>query len=665
MRYNQDSVEESAVYTGFGPPDGFIDMGGHHADSGDFSFIWRGIPLTVHDGWTDIPGADGVYNKMPWRHNLVLRSGVGGTPVVSERPAVQSLQDSIRTTGDFYPDGIAKFITTPDVDYVSGSVRIPDFASPGDRHYRHILYIKPDALIIHDQYDGAQPVEWNMWMPFETVVNEGNTLHIAAGEDINLDVTIPGSGNLDFTDESAPGGITWDWPLIMRAEVGSGTVSLSFIDFISGVQANPQVPATLLSGMLNVNSVFQGRVALIGGDDRAKALMNRLGISFDIMNAGDIREARFTDYRAIIICGGLPTGMRSEMLSYREKFRQYTFDGGHLVFTGLAPARTGDIFVQGDGFVEETLELSGCPMVLPHGERVADRLFVPAPHADWSTELTPARLNEFFVGDGVDAQADTLRRDITIAQTFPAVWSDRWKVLLSIRRTIPVIASNDGALGIPSRIRVKRSGAHGTTALLLARHTGSSYRFDVTRAEEGLVELSETNGNWRVYTGGTDWTDAPLALQRTTSRGVERVLATDCTFCSVGTESFRSSTPFTINYNPLTGSGTLWSSERTTISTSRIEFKVHAGSIRFNDLYGDVWTSRINFLTTVRALDESGAPVPGAQVFVNGTLSGKTGPDGTLPVRWIDKQPDIVISYGGREIPLTGVPDIMDVHVTR
>ncbi len=127
FRYNFGMSIESWFYSDFGDEKHFPDRNGlFHADSGDFSFIWNGNPLVLHNSFYSDDTAKRLAGSAAWRHSLVLDPGSGDKPVRSQAfskiPAPVRQENGLGP-GDFYANGIRQFISFGPVDYVSGDVR--------------------------------------------------------------------------------------------------------------------------------------------------------------------------------------------------------------------------------------------------------------------------------------------------------------------------------------------------------------------------------------------------------------------------------------------------------------------------------------------------------------------------------------------------------------
>jgi len=244
------------------------------------------------------------------------------------------------------------------------------------------------------------------------------------------------------------------------------------------------------------------------------------------------------------------------------------------------------------------------------------------------------------------AEVDSVEVSRERQVTLPAGWSDSWNVLATVRETFPLRSYSSDELGEPTRIRVRQAGDRDFFVLFSPRLAGESPPIEITDHGAGYVSFEDRFARWEVQAGENAWTDARLSVKIETIDGVKGVYAFDCTRVEVGTETFSSPTLFSLYYSPLEGAGIIMSTRSTEVSTSRVDFKMHAGEIGFYDFHGDVWFERTAFLSTLSVIDGYGEPVEGARIDINDRFAGLTGKDGTFPVRWSGTTPEVSVSYG-------------------
>ena len=102
----------------------------------------------------------------------------------------------------------------------------------------------------------------------------------------------------------------------------------------------------------------------------------------------------------------------------------------------------------------------------------------------------------------------------------------------------------------------------------------------------------------------------------------------------------------------------------TMLSTSRVDFKIHAGEINFYDFRGDVWTERTCYCTRIAAVDDAGIPAAGVRMFVDGRFVGATDDAGTIVLRWLKEQPEVTARFREFESRYTLVPGEMTITIT-
>jgi len=343
LRNNFGSYEESAVFAGFGETTGMADREAmKHSDSGNFSFVWNGIPLVAHDGFNGRGFSESFMNAEAWRHNLVMRKDSDKTPVIasawnSRMSIDENIPDGRIMPADFYPGGISQFLTTVMVDYVSGKVSLKQHDMPAVSHTRHFLYIKPDALLIWDQAESQTPLEWNLWMPVESSGAVGGKLHLITAQDVDLEVIFAGEDSLDYLVEQPVRNITWDWPLVMRVESGRGSVTVSSLDLLaSWPGADSTYGHEILHNILSNN----GRPVQIGyiGAGENLITLEKMGISYDDLANRDLTAVNLQDYSTLIIGPGASSAIWRAVNDYGYEIDRYVKEGGSVVW--ICPSRS-------------------------------------------------------------------------------------------------------------------------------------------------------------------------------------------------------------------------------------------------------------------------------------------------------------------------------------
>ncbi|MCD6308434.1 MAG: hypothetical protein J7M24_05505, partial [Candidatus Latescibacteria bacterium] len=309
MRNNAGTVDESVVYVNYGPARGTPDRNGHiHSDAGDFSFSRQGMPLVVHDGWGTDPCTNDILNRAPWRHSVVLQEGAGDTPILPvglyrDTPVSQHITGNGVAPCDFYSDGISQFFSEDSVDYTVGPARMADRSLPAKSHFRHVLFLKPDALLIWDQIEAPYPLEWNLWFPGENAWAEGNVLHLNTRQNVDLQVYFPGDTSLDIATEKYPSRVTWDWPLVLRAGYGAGSVISLSLDLFNEARTDSagmreSICRNLLSGVEN-----RGPAALLTNNILIVETVAGLGVPYEMLSYDGAENIDLSRFGAIVVGG--------------------------------------------------------------------------------------------------------------------------------------------------------------------------------------------------------------------------------------------------------------------------------------------------------------------------------------------------------------------------
>ncbi|MCE5249528.1 hypothetical protein LLG96_04830 [bacterium] len=673
LRYDYGSPDESMVIVNFGSADGVPGRElANHSGDGSLSFIWKGIPLIVHDGSSGSSEcAEHGMNDAAWRHNIVTRRGLGDTPVLQDtanfpEPALETTFSGTKIPADFYPEGINQFMTTDMADYVSGKVRLPRSDIPPDSYYRHILFLKPDALLVWDQIESSYPLEWNLRMPVETVGAEDNVLHLLTGYDVDLEAHFPGEGSLDYTAVKPEESTTWDWPLLMRAELGTGTITVSFIDLIADALARgPSCGTDLLRNILS-----QGRepllTGMIGESREAVDMLSRLKIPCEILTYKDLSETNLSVYNSLVIGAQTSAGIERALAENSAKIASYVREGGSVLWLTPTPLNWQGQYSGKTSFVPATLVPGTCPVSLSKNDinpasdlKIAEDMVWKKPkelslktYAEWITKS---------IGDSAGT-ADSGGFSKSRSVYPPAAWSESWKVLASVKTSIPGKTYSNTPQAEWTRIRVRHPASRDFFTLFLP-HQLQFYPLEIKSRNPGNIVFTDHTTTWEVQAGKTSWTDANLSVRISTVDGIKAIYAFDCTFADAGDTKFTAQAPMSLYFSPLEGAGKILSPDDNSISTQRVSFKIRAGEVNFYDFKGDVWTGRISFVTRISALDSRNVPVEGVRVYVDGRFSGATGKEGVVPVRWVKKAPVVTVRFGGYEAPVDIVPGTSVVRI--
>jgi len=654
LRDNFATAKESTVFVSFGDAYGVYDRERHdQSDHGDYSFVWSGIPILVHDGFNNYDCSENLMNRAAWRHNLVLYEGAGDLPVIPEsvyrnQPVKPDITGNRITPADFYSDGISQFISTELVDYVSGPVRLAKSDMPASSHYRHFLFLKPDAMLIWDQIESQFPIEWNLWMPVENARAEGSVLKLYSSNDVELNVLFAGDNAVDFEIEKPADEKKWDWPFIMRSKFGSGAMTLLSIDLGSHSFADSSTFA------LNVlqNIIFQygepELIGLIGGNNESKEILNHFRLNFEYLEPENLGNIDLSKYSLLFINDINSGSYKRHLNNYIWKINKYINDGGKAVWMCLSPLKHGAHNISGPGFFPVTIAPDGCSIEL------SDEIDSPGDiiineDAVWlkPNPITPDSWIEWISKTSIESEGNDLERKLSVYT--PAVWSDFWEVLASVRKSFPLKAYSHNFFGEPSRIRVKHPESKDFFTLLLPRKKGEPYSFDITGHGRGFVSFADPVTTWEIKAGKTSWTDANLSVRISKEDGSEILYAFDCTYITLESEKINAESPMSIYYSPRDDSGIILTGTKNIVTYSKGAMKLHAGEINFSGLKGELSLERQAFLTDLSVADHNGVPVEWATVYVDGRFIGSTNKEGKIPIRWKGYQPETAVKFRGAE----------------
>jgi len=642
--------DESYVFTCFGGVSTPTERNGYnHPDSGEFSFVWRGIPLVFHEGFGGDECAGYFADRSAWRHDLTLYNGAGDSPVVPERLLYQSTVRKDVTGGgsrpqDFYPDGICQFLSTSGIDYVSGEIRLPGIAAPPTSYHRHILFLKPDALLVWDQMESPFPLEWNLWIPCNNVWAEGNVLHLPTRQNVDLQVYFAGDTSLDYAVEPFPGEVSWDWPIVMRTEFGDGEITVVCPDLLHTARPDSsEFPANILENLM-AHGGGTPKAAVLSRDDILGGLLERKGIPWEPVRYETMSTIDLSRYTHIVIDSRLSALHERILMDFGWKINEFIRQGGAVVLFGDPHTPWLSDFRSNPDDIPFSLTLGDCPLPVRSDEF---RLKLH-PDAIWNepNPVTREGWHRWLFGNspGSGETAETVLTSIV-----PTAWSDSWKVLASIPHTFPlkVRGTEDGTA--PRRIRVRHPASKDFFTLFLPRKMGDpTYLFDVKRTNTGYVSFADPVRTWEIKAGETTWTDANLSVL-VDSLGMKKMYAFDCTYFRVGMEIIEAQSPISIYYSEIDDGGLLMTTDNNVISSSKYEIKPYAGVIRFRNLFGDISLERLTYITTVEVVDENGAPLKAARLYNEGRFMGFTDDRGLFPMRWMGKPPTIRVYHRGKE----------------
>lgn len=663
---------ESDIIVSFGDGYGMPDRSRRdHADHGDFSLIWQGMPLIVHESGVQDDCSERLMNASAWRHSVVVPYQSGNSRAVREKafqnemspvPAAGDTSKIKRIPADMYTDGIRQYLSTPMVDYVAGDVRLAGQDMPSDSHYRHFLFLKPDALLVWDQVKSPKQLEWGLWMPAERMHQDGNVLQLFKNDGYELHVLFAGENELDASMENAPEEIAADWPLIMSARYGRGSVVLVTADLFGAGElptARVTIDTTgidetermLMENLLHLygSPGFTGLLA--GADSPIEDLLSGMDLSHERMFPGDFAVIGPARYGTVVVDDSLSAADTAVLNDHTQGIWRYVRDGGKLIWCVRSSRTLRPSTPAGRGTLPVTLDPAGCVLDLFRDTDPSNGLVMNPDDSLWTNLNTISRESFAAVVSGGS--------DSTCTAVLPAAWSDQWNVHASIHAGIPVQAYASEAFGVPRRISVKKQAASDFFTLLLPRKTDSPYRFNVSRSGPGFVVFADPASTWEVSTGQTAWTDANLSVRITRNGTAEEFYAFDCNFVDLGVDKLFSDKPMTVHYSVRDDKGSISAAESALLSFHMGDIRIHAGEVDFRGLKTDIELDRSAFVSTVAVLDQNGAPVPWVTIETDGRFAGKTGPGGRLPLRWYGRQPEVTVTHRGAKFTQLLVPGTM------
>ncbi|MBN1293184.1 MAG: hypothetical protein JXB48_15205 [Candidatus Latescibacteria bacterium] len=420
LRNNFGTTDESVLFAGFGGPSGIVDRErNHHSDIGDFSFVWRGIPLIVHDGFSGNGCSENFMNSKAWRHNIVVGNGLGKSPVIADRTNIVSqLADSTtKITADFYPDGICQFLTTDQMDYVSGKVCPVRGDTSVEPYYRHFLYIKPDALVIWDQLTSAAQPEWNLWMPVERVRTQKDKLRLMTKYGVDLEVLLSGAGTIDYNADKPIRQLPGDWPILMKAESGMGSVTISSLDLLSATFSdNSECGLNIIRNFIALGN-GSPRIGFIGVKDECEVLKH-LDVSYDCLSNRDLYEVDLSGYSVLIIGAGTSADIWRAVNNFDSKIDAYVQHGGSVLWLCPALSNWGDGVSNHPAFIPYELTPGSCPVYIDSIEidtwnslKLAESPLWSGPH-EISSEMIVDWITSSLIDTTLTAVTDSLNANL-------------------------------------------------------------------------------------------------------------------------------------------------------------------------------------------------------------------------------------------------------------
>ena len=398
-------------------------------------------------------------------------------------------------------------------------------------------------------------------------------------------------------------------------------------------------------------------------------MLDRLGISYDYLTHRDLREVNLSDYSTIMIGPGPSAAIWRMIKEHGHEIDSYVKEGGSVFW--MCPTLSDWLGgnTEGPVFVPASMVPASCPVNLDSPDidtwnslKLHDDTLWREPH-----DITSQNLIDCIITSLIDTTGTGGSQNNSTYHTVyvPALWSDSWKVLASVRKTFFLESYSSESLGEPSRIHVQQPSSGNFFTLLLPRRIGRPFQFEVTDHGPGYTSFTDHTTTWEIKAIETSWTDANLSVIISTRDGIKGVYAFDCTYMNVGDERFRSEAPMSIYYSPPEGAGVIMSSSNNVISSSRVDFtSFWAGEVNIYDFHGDVWTDRVAFTTRLTTVDDSGETVSGVRIYSGNRFIGSTAKDGTLPVRWAGNPPVVTLKYKNEELHIPVIPGEMDIDIS-
>ncbi|MBA7570351.1 hypothetical protein ES708_12100 [subsurface metagenome] len=525
-------------------------------------------------------------------------------------------------------------------------------------HFRHFLFLKPDALLVWDQVESTFPLEWNMWIPVSNTWTEEKTLHLLTPQNVDLEVHFAGNSSIEYTREAIPEVLVWDWPLLMQAEHGAGSITFTSLDLFCKPDSS-SFSADLLRNILSDREDDSSIIGLISGNRKAEDALRRLGIQFETLTPSTIENANLSQYGMLVI-GDFGNSTHDRIVhEYGWKINEYIEQGGKAVLVCRSPLKWQSIESNGEGFPPVPVSMSGCSVSL--GDENVKTTFSDNPLWNTPVQITPGSWNNWIAGS-IPGDFEAAEERLAF---IPSTWSESWRVLSSANTSLQLQPGWNQAFGKPSRIRVKQPASQDFFTLFLPRRVGEPYLFDIQAEEPGFFKFADPATTWEIHTGGTAWTDANLSVSITRDAGTD-LYAFDCTYIAFDTVEIRSAFPMSIYYSNLEKQGKIMTDVTNVISYSKGEMKVHAGEISFGDLFGDIDginIERKTYVTSLTVENIDGVPVKGAKVYVEGRFTGVTDKNGGIPVRWNRTPPEVRIRYRSAESYAILAPGNMNVVI--
>ena len=671
------------------------------------------IPALLTRGAASYVWSRRMLDQVDYSHSVVTFDGAGESLAIPEKkysgPAVEVNKTIDETLArDYYPDGVAHFLSTPGFDYASGEVSNWDIGLPAVFNRRHFVFLKPDVLVIWDQIRSSYPLQWNLHIPAENVTNSGNTITLTNREGVRLSIDFLQGKPLDYDIDWPTENIRADWPMVLRCPYGKGMFIFNALDIARQVlDTNHEGARKILENILSYPARPK-RIGLIETDGQTEQILKRLGMPCELLDykalGGDL--SRFDR----IVVGHFAVLVRDrDMADYREKLWKYVENGGvcYWAYQYAWGWKPGDS--AGTGYFPRTLMVGEGTSVL-WGEGI--ELFRPVtmnsdPIWNRPNSITMKDWDGWAIG-----RPDTFKvmplyailPNTDRARNIPVYYSDHWEVLASALRTyninVPQTRSHFG----PYRwIKVHHQPSEDYFTVLRPYKSGvNSGSTEILKGAETEAIIRQGTDAWRILLGnhpgitGTltlfrykaDQISSPASNANLAAISPAEVFLVDCLEAKAGDLRFRFQNPATLYFNAAANSGSLssleggkvtlpWKISRASISDNFLTCKTAADGVSLNlpageytfKLSGEAITFELkNHMAQVEIVDTQAKPVRWVHVFrdLSGNyrtiFQGATGPDGRLSLRW-DGNPEQQISLqkDGKTVKMAVRPGVKKV----
>ncbi len=595
FRHKFGAVDESFLFATFGAEPGTSNKTMHHQPNhGDFSFIWRGHPLILTRGCSSYMWSRRMRDQIDFANSVVTFDGAGDGIVIPEAkygiPALESdrnIDESL--SRDHYSDGLTHFVTGGKLDYAAGTVRNWEVGLPADFNVRHILYLKPDIVLIRDQVRSSYPLQWNLHMPAERVVQDGNAIVLTNRDGVDLRVDFLQEEPLDLTVDWPLESIRADWPLVLACPYGEGSFVFNTLDIARQILDSNHPGARKIYENILCYPSKPKRIGLIATDGQTASVLEKLGYDFDYLDYRDL-DGDLSGYDSIVV-GHFATLVRDrDLFNFREKLWDYVKGGGVCLwqYQYAWGWRPGDL--SGTGYFPHTLMIGEGTSVV-WGEGV--ELERPVTMHESPLWQNPNRIGEHDWLDWQVGVPDTFKvmpvypilPNTDRARNIPVYYSDHWKVLASAKKTWNIQTPATRPRFGPYRwIKVHHKPSQDYLAVLRPRQKGSGGQDypEIVRGQENGALLRQGNENWLVLYGKHEGFSGTVAAMNFADGEIgsgsgslpshadihafpKELLLVDSIEAAIGGLTFSSDSPATLHWDSGTGLGSVTISENSRI----------------------------------------------------------------------------------------------------